>query len=273
MKTLKFSTYILFSFLFIATSCKKEGCTDETATNYNEDAKKDDGTCTYTNDEELATFKMKFDHKWGNTWADFYMNQDLTHPGNNETMNFQILQYYISGVQLKKEDGTWWSEEESYHLITATEANTAPSIEIDAPIGNYTGVKYRIGVDSTRNVSGAQTGALSPSNGMFWSWNTGYIFVKAEGTSADAPNGTFKYHLGGFQGENNAIRYNEHDLVGQNLTLEANGAHSIHFYVNAAKFWHGGISLQDMHTVHMPGANAITLVDNFKNAFVVNQVQ
>ncbi|MBI3134391.1 MAG: DUF4856 domain-containing protein [Bacteroidetes bacterium] len=29
------------------TSCKKEGCTDSTALNYNSEAKKDDGTCTY----------------------------------------------------------------------------------------------------------------------------------------------------------------------------------------------------------------------------------
>lgn len=29
------------------TSCKKEGCTDEKATNYNADAKKDDGSCEY----------------------------------------------------------------------------------------------------------------------------------------------------------------------------------------------------------------------------------
>jgi len=36
-------TAIAFSF----TSCKKEGCTDETALNYNADAKKDDGSCIY----------------------------------------------------------------------------------------------------------------------------------------------------------------------------------------------------------------------------------
>ena len=33
--------------LSIATSCKKKGCTDVDATNYSEEAKKDDGTCTY----------------------------------------------------------------------------------------------------------------------------------------------------------------------------------------------------------------------------------
>ena len=31
----------------MATSCKKEGCTDVDATNYNSEAKKDDGTCTF----------------------------------------------------------------------------------------------------------------------------------------------------------------------------------------------------------------------------------
>jgi hypothetical protein len=29
------------------TSCKKEGCTDSTAVNFSEEAKKDDGSCTY----------------------------------------------------------------------------------------------------------------------------------------------------------------------------------------------------------------------------------
>ncbi|GAA0874045.1 hypothetical protein GCM10009118_04530 [Wandonia haliotis] len=32
----------------MSTSCKKEGCTDPNANNYSEDAKKDDGSCTYT---------------------------------------------------------------------------------------------------------------------------------------------------------------------------------------------------------------------------------
>ncbi len=39
-----------------AISCKKEGCTDVNANNYNEEAKKDDGSCTYdVVDESVVT--------------------------------------------------------------------------------------------------------------------------------------------------------------------------------------------------------------------------
>jgi hypothetical protein len=61
-------------------------------------------------------------------------------------------------------------------------------------------MEFMIGVDSARNNSGAQTGALDPTNGMFWSWSTGYIMAKFEGTSAQSPAAAnaLKFHIGGF---------------------------------------------------------------------------
>lgn len=50
MKTtkMKLGLMLLTASLALTTvSCKKEGCTDETALNYNDKAKKDDGSCTY----------------------------------------------------------------------------------------------------------------------------------------------------------------------------------------------------------------------------------
>lgn len=49
MKKVTFTVLTGLAFVAVlATGCKKEGCTDSAANNYDSEAKKDDGTCTYT---------------------------------------------------------------------------------------------------------------------------------------------------------------------------------------------------------------------------------
>jgi hypothetical protein len=69
-------------------------------------------------------------------------------------------------------------------------------------------IEFLLGVDSVKNVSGVQTGALDPMNGMFWTWNSGYIMAKLEGVSSAAkvPGNLFSYHVGGFKNGENATR-------------------------------------------------------------------
>lgn len=43
----------MMAIVLLASSCKKEGCTDESAVNYNSKAKKDDGSCTYSGEVVL----------------------------------------------------------------------------------------------------------------------------------------------------------------------------------------------------------------------------
>lgn len=47
--SITFITALLFG-SFTLQSCKKEGCTDEAATNYDEEAKKDDDSCEYADE-------------------------------------------------------------------------------------------------------------------------------------------------------------------------------------------------------------------------------
>ncbi|MFT4679373.1 MAG: hypothetical protein ACI9HG_001482, partial [Flavobacteriales bacterium] len=39
----------LLALITVATSCNREGCTDESALNFDSKAKTDDGSCTYEN--------------------------------------------------------------------------------------------------------------------------------------------------------------------------------------------------------------------------------
>jgi hypothetical protein len=59
-KVLLLETLMLVSILMFG--CKKEGCIDETAANYDEEAKKDDGSCEYSEEgvNDVSVLKSKF---------------------------------------------------------------------------------------------------------------------------------------------------------------------------------------------------------------------
>lgn len=137
----------------------------------------------------LRTYIINFDHIFGNEPLSLD-RRFLTL--NQDTVDFTRFEYYISNIQLVLQDGSIWREQESYHLIRVDQSTgNRFTIRIDSvPSTQITEMRFAVGVDSVRNSSGAQIGALDPLNGMFWTWRTGYIFFKSEGF----------YYQGGFKG-------------------------------------------------------------------------
>ncbi len=123
--------------------------------------------------------------------------------------------YFVSNIRLIRTDGSAWvvPPDSSYFLIRQTNPATQKIRLTNVPAGSYKAVSFVLGVDSLRSTMdiGKRTGALDPAvdhtgaNGMYWSWNSGYIFMKLEGTSPSAPadatgKNNFRYHVGFFGG-------------------------------------------------------------------------
>jgi len=134
---------------------------------------------------------------------------------SDDGFTISLFNYYISNIKLTKQDGTIFAEPESYHLIQHINGSTSFTIA-NVPVGTYKSIEFLIGVDSLRNISGAQTGALDVANQMFWDWDTGYIFLKLEGEyySVETPNSNFyAIHIGGFLGEHSCLQKASFDLA------------------------------------------------------------
>lgn len=215
---------------------------------------------------------LKIAHQWDQ--LPFVLNTDLVNPFTGDSLNFAAFKYYVSNIRLKKENGSWWSQPDSYFLLDLSNGTTS-SIQLEGvPHGEYTEIAYTLGVDSTRNVSGAQGGALSPAHGMFWSWNSGYIMLKAEGTSPNASmGGSFAFHLGGFSGPNSVVTKKSHVFSGNSLSVTGNGNCRVQLSATVETLWQtvGSVSVNSM--IHMPGSGAKTMGDDFYGSFTFESIQ
>jgi endonuclease/exonuclease/phosphatase family metal-dependent hydrolase len=83
----------------------------------------------------------------------------------------------------------------SYRLIDFKNSNSLNfSINSNSSYASY--VRLTLGVDSITNAAGVHCCALDPANGMYWSWQSGYIQFKLEGKEKDGE--PLNLHLGGF---------------------------------------------------------------------------
>jgi len=219
-----------------------------------------------------GTVELRLEHIFGSEDVLFALNSvDYYVTALGDSVKFNTFKYYISNIELLKADGSTYKQPESYFLVDASDEVTN-KIEIpNVPPADYTGVKFLLGVDSTRNVSGAQDGALSPANGMFWTWNSGYIFNKAEGTSPQISGmgNSFTLHVGGFTGVNNALQTKTISFNGEKLTVNGTREAEIHLAVDVKEYFsaENPIQLATTNMLMMPGATARQISENYRNMF------
>ncbi len=136
------------------------------------------------------------------------LNQSCYLPSVGDSVTLRKVALYLGQIHWtrKGKEIARWSNE---HLLLDAASPESLSIALpDHLRGKADSMVFWIGVDSTLQQQGAHGGTLDPMHGMYWTWKSGYIHVKIEGSSPQCParKNRFAYHLGGYQAPHNSLR-------------------------------------------------------------------
>jgi hypothetical protein len=171
---------------------------------------------------------------------DLKLNNTIYTNGGGEKFSVTTFNYFVSNIKLQRKNGTSYvlPQDSSYYLIKESDPRSK-DIKLRVPADDYTSITFIIGVDSVMSTSDLthRTGTLDISggmlDGMYWTWNSGYLFVKLEGDSQHAKvdqtgQHKFRYHIGGYGGYKTPSLNNI-----QTVKLELTGVHAGDVKLNA----------------------------------------
>lgn len=179
----------------------------------------------------------------------------------SDTIHIDKLKFYLSNLSIvtdKKKNVNF--PEKAYLVDVFANENFALEINLDKKM-NIKQLHFTLGIDSLLNSSGVSGGALDPTKGMYWTWNSGYINMMMEGTSRICPtrNNQFQLHLGGYLSPNQSW---------QNITLDiANQGNSI-IYFDVKKFF-DSFGLEKSYKIMSPGSAGQAAIKLASNCFSI----
>ena len=214
--------------------------------------------------------QQKFALHFHNVAGNKQLNIDSLYTNHfGETLQVRNFKYYISNITLTDVTGKKEVFTDQYFLIAENDS-TSKSVVLSTRLSNISSVEFLLGVDSIKNTTGVQTGALDPAKGMFWTWNSGYVMAKLEGRSAAAktPAHAFSFHVGGY-------RQNEDATKKIMLQATSKNMNAIDIYADILKWFYGAndIKLAEQAFCHEPGMLAMQLADNYANMFTTTMPQ
>ena len=246
------------------------------------------GSCS-KNDEVpdstgLGGLTLEFDAVYGT--ADLNLNELNGTTSLGDILKISNVKYIVSNIVLTKEDGTTFTypKSESYFIVDEA-TKTTHVVELEKiPAGNYTKIKFGIGVDKAQYDLG-ETGQstfykTAQDIGMIDSWSTGYKNLLYEGLFTSATVTTSTAFV--IQTEKSGTDYNYAevtlDLPSQAM-IRTTITPEIHIFVDVAKIIDGTnkIKLSDNYMAGMGWMNLnstdISLIaDNFTTMFTVGHV-
>lgn len=196
--------------------------------------------------------------------VDFADNPLILHKDyllNGDTINIETVKFYVSNLSLNYGKKTIKSVSKKYHLVNLEDEQT---LQFDTKIStkiNFNKVNFTLGIDSSTNIMGALGGDLDPTKDMYWTWQSGYINCKIEGTASNCParKHHFQFHLGGYQ----------HPFANwQHISLEVTKRKTIIIKIPIDKLLES-IQLESNYEIMSPSAKAVDYTKYLSSLFSV----
>ncbi|GBF51671.1 hypothetical protein LPTSP4_32090 [Leptospira ryugenii] len=145
----------------------------------------------------------------------FSCNQAISGSGSTQ-LQLRDARFFVHDVKLVKADGsttdfilstddTWQNGtvalldfENRTGQCTVGTTDTNKTLRGYAAPGLYVGVEFKVGVPTAQNkLLNTTGGAPLNTTGMYWSWTTGYKFMKFEWRALEGAGSTNQFHTGG----------------------------------------------------------------------------
>ena len=195
-----------------------------------------------------------------------FNNQSITEntwfvSSQKDSIQFTKLKFYFTDFQVKSIKGEINTIDHSNYLIDIFQPESLEILLSTVSFSNGDELSFNLGVSSDMNTTGAHSGALDPSNGMFWSWQSGYINFKIEGISPSSKTrqNKFQFHIGGYQSPYNTLRRLTFILNKQTTQLN----------LNLEEFFERTKLAVD-NQIMVPGEKANELATEFFNTMTIN---
>ncbi|MCB0395818.1 MAG: hypothetical protein KDD36_04140 [Flavobacteriales bacterium] len=186
------------------------------------------------------------------------LNDSVYHIQNGHGIKLETLKFYLSGIQLLQNGKVVYSEKNSYHLVDVSRDGSRKHLLQTTDQFTFDQVRFNLGIDSTTNVSGAMGGDLDPTKGMYWTWQSGYVNFKMEGTSG-ASDKRFEFHLGGYQHPFSSL---------QIITLDVPAKRDVNLMLDLGQFFKE-VDLSGQKNIMSPCAEGVTLSQQLAHCFGV----
>ena len=209
--------------------------------------------------EHTLQFSLTFNGETLEMGKNYYL------PSIKDSIEFEAFRFYISDLQFATKEEVLTSIEKKYWLIDAENSESLKEIFTTdfSSKTTFKKLQFKLGIDSTTNVSGAFGGDLDPTNGMYWTWQSGYINFKLEGISKVCPSrkNRFQFHIGGYQSPFNTL---------QKVELETSDTNDIEVNIAIDQLL-SQVNLAENYQIMQPNQEAIEMAKLISSIFTITK--